>query len=125
MTISQKSGSSKALIKSVSAYLPADRAGVVKSALNFAVNSHDGQKRDSGEPFIEHPIATALRLADMRLDTTTIQAALLHDVMEDCGITFQEIETEFGIDVARLVDGVTKLKRLDMISENSAMLRQA
>lgn len=125
MTISQKSGSSKALLKSVSAYLPADRAGAVENALNYATNSHDGQKRDSGEPFIEHPIATALRLADMRLDTTTIQAALLHDVMEDCGITFQELETEFGTDVARLVDGVTKLKRLDMITENSAMLRQA
>ena len=61
----------------------------------------------------------------MRLDTTTIQAALLHDVMEDCGISFEEIETGFGTDVAKLVDGVTKLKRLDMISENSAMLRQA
>ena len=60
----------------------------------------------------------------MRLDTTTIQAALLHDVMEDCGVSFKEIEAEFGTEVAKLVDGVTKLKRLDMISENSAMVRQ-
>jgi|AP95_1055475.scaffolds.fasta_scaffold03116_4 GTP pyrophosphokinase len=125
MTISQKSSSSDALLKSIGAYLPADRADAVENALKFAIESHRGQLRESGEPFIEHPIATALRLADMRLDTTTIQAALLHDVMEDCGISFEEIETDFGTDVAKLVDGVTKLKRLDMISENSAMLRQA
>ena len=125
MTISQQSGSSQALLKSVSAYLPAGRANAVETALNFAIESHRGQLRDSGEPFIEHPIATALRLADMRLDTTTIQAALLHDVMEDCGISFDQLETDFGVDVARLVDGVTKLKRLDLISDSSAMLRQA
>ena len=124
MTITQKSSSSKALLDSVSAYLPADRASIVEDALNYASNAHQGQVRESGEPFIEHPIATALRLADMRLDTTTIQAALLHDVMEDCGISFQQIESAFGNDVAKLVDGVTKLKRLDMISENSAMLKQ-
>jgi guanosine-3',5'-bis(diphosphate) 3'-pyrophosphohydrolase len=125
MTISQKSNSSKTLLKTVGAYLPADRVGAVETALNFAVESHRGQLRDSGESFIEHPIATALRLADMRLDTTTIQAALLHDVMEDCGITFEQLEADFGNEVARLVDGVTKLKRLDMISDSSAMLRQA
>ncbi|MCH7982659.1 MAG: bifunctional (p)ppGpp synthetase/guanosine-3',5'-bis(diphosphate) 3'-pyrophosphohydrolase [Chloroflexi bacterium] len=125
MTISQKSGSSKALLKTIGAYLSADRADAVENALNFAIDSHHGQLRDSGEPFIEHPIATALWLAEMRLDTTTIQAALLHDVMEDCGVTFKELETDFGTDVAKLVDGVTKLKRLDMISENSAMRRQA
>ena len=124
MTITQKSSSSKALLDSVSAYLPADRASIVEDALNYASNAHQGQLRESGEPFIEHPIATALRLADMRLDTTTIQAALLHDVMEDCGISFQQLESDFGNDVAKLVDGVTKLKRLDMISENSAMLKQ-
>ena len=124
MTITQKSSSSKALLNSVSAYLPADRASIVEDALNYASNAHQGQLRESGEPFIEHPIATALRLADMRLDTTTIQAALLHDVIEDCGISFQQLESDFGNDVAKLVDGVTKLKRLDMISENSAMLKQ-
>ena len=124
MTTTQQSSSSKALLDSVSAYLPADRASIVEDALNYASNAHQGQVRESGEPFIEHPIATALRLADMRLDTTTIQAALLHDVMEDCGISFQQLESDFGNDVAKLVDGVTKLKRLDMISENSAMLKQ-
>ncbi|MCH2531164.1 MAG: bifunctional (p)ppGpp synthetase/guanosine-3',5'-bis(diphosphate) 3'-pyrophosphohydrolase [Dehalococcoidia bacterium] len=124
MTITQKSNSSKALLDSVSAYLPADKASTVADALNYASNAHQGQLRESGEPFIEHPISIALRLADMRLDTTTIQAALLHDVIEDCGISFKQLETDFSNDVAKLVDGVTKLKRLDMISENSAMMKQ-
>jgi len=124
MTITQKSNSSKALLDSVSAYLPADKASTVVDALNYASNAHQGQLRESGEPFIEHPISIALRLADMRLDTTTIQAALLHDVIEDCGISFKQLETDFGNDVAKLVDGVTKLKRLDMISEDGAMVKQ-
>ena len=124
ITHKQKSNSSKALLDAVSAYLPAEKASTIADALNYASNAHQGQLRESGEPFIEHPIATALRLADMRLDTTTIQAALLHDVIEDCGISFKQLETDFSNDVAKLVDGVTKLKRLDMISENSAMMKQ-
>lgn len=124
MTTTQQSESVKALLHSVNKYLPQDRAASVHAALDYAINAHDGQKRVSGEEFVEHPIATALRLADMKLDTTTIEAALLHDVMEDCGISFGELETEFGTEVAKLVDGVTKLKRLDMISENSAMKKQ-
>ena len=96
MTITQQSDSAKALLHSIHKYLPADRASAVEHSLEYAINAHDGQKRDSGEPFVEHPIATALRLADMRLDTTTIQAALLHDVMEDCGISFDELESEFS-----------------------------
>jgi GTP pyrophosphokinase len=124
MTTVQQIGSAKDLMQSVRKYLPADRASAVEDALTYAIDAHDGQQRDSGEPFVVHPIATAIRLADMRLDTTTIQAALLHDVMEDCGISFQELEKGFGTEVAKLVDGVTKLKRLDMISENSAMLKQ-
>ncbi|NQW20016.1 MAG: bifunctional (p)ppGpp synthetase/guanosine-3',5'-bis(diphosphate) 3'-pyrophosphohydrolase [Chloroflexi bacterium] len=105
-------------------YLPADRASLVENALNYAIKAHDGQTRDSGEQFIVHPIATAFRLAEMRLDVTTIQAALLHDVIEDCGISFKALESEFGTEVAKLVDGVTKLKRLDMISEDGAMMKQ-
>ena len=124
MTTTQQSESVKALLHSVNKYLPQDRAASVHAALDYAIKVHDGQKRDSGEEFIEHPIATALRLADMKLDTTTIEAALLHDVMEDCGISFAELESEFGNEVAKLVDGVTKLKRLDMITENSAMMKQ-
>jgi GTP pyrophosphokinase len=124
MTTIQQIGSAKDLMSSVHQYLPADRASAVEESLTYAIDAHDGQQRDSGEPFIVHPIATAMRLAEMRLDMTTIQAALLHDVMEDCGISFKQLEKEFGIDVAKLVDGVTKLKRLDMISETSAMMKQ-
>ena len=124
MTNIQEIGSAKDLMHSVRKYLPAGRASLVEDSLKYAINAHSGQERDSGEPFVVHPIATAIRLADMRLDSTTIQAALLHDVIEDCGISFDELESEFGTDVAKLVDGVTKLKRLDMISENSAMVKQ-
>ena len=108
----------------VNKYLPADRASAVQHSLEYAIKAHDGQVRDSGEPFIVHPIATAVRLADMRLDATTIQAALLHDVIEDCGISFQQLEATFSTEIAKLVDGVTKLKRLDLISETSAMMKQ-
>jgi len=108
----------------VNKYLPADRASAVEHSLEYAIKAHDGQVRDSGEPFIVHPIATAVRLADMRLDATTIQAALLHDVIEDCGISFQQLEAAFSTEIAKLVDGVTKLKRLDLISETSAMMKQ-
>ena len=108
----------------VNKYLPPDRASAVEHSLKYAIKAHDGQVRDSGEPFIVHPIATAVRLADMRLDATTIQAALLHDVIEDCGISFQQLEIAFSTEIAKLVDGVTKLKRLDLISETSAMMKQ-
>ena len=124
MTTIQEIGSATDLMRQIDTYLPDDRVAAVEKSLEYAINAHDGQQRDSGEPFVVHPIATAVRLADMRLDTTTIQAALLHDVIEDCGITFDELESEFSTEVAKLVDGVTKLKRLDMISENSAMLKQ-
>ena len=124
MTTIQEESVSKELLSTAESYLPRDRQTAVEDALNYASNAHSGQTRDSGEPFVVHPIATAQRLAEMHIDATTIQAALLHDVIEDCGISIEEIEGGFGLEVAKLVDGVTKLKRLDQISENSAMLKQ-
>lgn len=124
MTTIQEESVSKELLSTAESYLPRDRQTAVEEALTYAINAHSGQTRDSGEPFVVHPIATAQRLAEMHMDATTIQAALLHDVIEDCGISFEEIESDFGLEVAKLVDGVTKLKRLDQISENSAMLKQ-
>ena len=124
MTTIQEESVSKELLSIAESYLPRDRQTAVEDALNYAINAHSGQTRDSGEPFVVHPIATAQRLAEMHIDATTIQAALLHDVIEDCGISIEEIEGGFGLEVAKLVDGVTKLKRLDQISENSAMLKQ-
>ncbi len=107
------------LIARAKSYLPNERVEFVQSALAFATEAHSGQKRSSGEPFIEHPVATALYLANINLDSTTIAAALLHDVIEDTGISKEMLEKDFGPDVARLVDGVTKLKRLDLLPDES------
>ena len=106
------------LIARARSYLPPERVQFVQSALAFATEAHKEQKRSSGEAYIEHPVATALYLANIHLDSTTLAAALLHDVIEDTGITKAELEKHFGADVARLVDGVTKLKRLDLLTED-------
>ncbi len=105
--------SAEKLITKVGSYLPADKVAMVEQAYQFATESHAGQTRMSGGPYIEHPLETALFLADLRLDVTTIAVALLHDVMEDCGVTYSDIKDAFGDDVARLVDGVSKLNRMD------------
>src|ERR687891_920087 len=81
-------------------------------AYSTAHAAHKNQVRKSGEPFVYHPLATADILADLRMDSTTIAAAILHDVLEDTEITKEELETQFGEELADVVDGVTKLKRL-------------
>ena len=103
----------KELIRCVQDYLPGDKVALVDEACLFAAECHDGQTRASGEPYVEHPIQSALLLANLHLDVTTIAAALLHDVIEDCGVTYDQLQERFGEDVAKLVDGVTKLTRLD------------
>ena len=105
---------SKELIRRVQDYLPDDKVALVDEAYLFAIECHEGQTRASGEPYVEHPIQSALLLANLRLDVTTIAAALLHDVIEDCGVTYDQLQERFGEDVAKLVDGVTKLTRLDI-----------
>ncbi len=107
----------ESLLEKTGEYLPQDRADIVRRALEYAEEAHDGQMRLSGEPFVDHPLETALYLANLRLDPTTLAAALLHDVMEDCGVTFRELEASFGNEVARLVDGVTKLTKEELKSE--------
>jgi GTP pyrophosphokinase len=97
----------------VADYLPNDAKELVEQAYVFAEECHQGQKRKSGEPYIGHPLETALFLADLHLDSHTIIAALLHDVVEDCGITLEQVEARFGPDVTKLVDGVTKLARMN------------
>lgn len=84
----------------------------IKSAYEFAALAHQGQKRDSGEDFIQHPLEVAAIVHELGMDTTSIIAALLHDVVEDTPIEGEEIKKEFGSEVALLVDGVTKLSRL-------------
>jgi GTP pyrophosphokinase len=97
----------------------------IQEALAYATAAHEGQARQSGEPYIDHPIATARYLAEINLDSTTIAAALLHDVIEDTSITKDELEKKFGADVARLVDGVTKLKRLDLLTHDDLSVNES
>jgi guanosine-3',5'-bis(diphosphate) 3'-pyrophosphohydrolase len=101
------------LLKNVRSYNPKGDLRVLEDAYRVAAEAHDGQVRKSGEPFIEHPLAVAEILADLRLDTTTLTAALLHDTVEDTEITLGRIQEAFGEDVARIVDGLTKLDRLE------------
>ena len=100
------------LIEKTKEYLPDEDVAVVEEAYEFASRAHEGQKRESGLPYLEHPLHTAMTLVDLRLDAYTIAAGLLHDVPEDCGITLEEIKAKFGPQVAQLVDGVTKLTKL-------------
>ena len=101
------------LLDRVTEYLPGDAAELIKGAYLFADRSHEGQLRKSGEPYIGHPLEIALFLSELRLDEQTIAASLLHDVVEDCGVSLDELSAEFGPEIAKLVDGVTKLTQLD------------
>ncbi len=87
--------------------------GIIHKALSFAENAHKGQKRSSGEPYTVHPLEVALILIDLGLDINTIIAGLLHDTAEDADIPLSEIERQFGSEVARLVDGITKLGKFE------------
>lgn len=89
----------------------ADLALII-DAYHFAEAAHEGQKRNSGEKFFIHPVNVAMILAELNMDTDTIVAGLLHDVIEDTNITYEEIADKFGIEIANLVEGVTKLKKL-------------
>ena len=102
------------LIEKIKNYHPsADDLKMIDKAYNFAKKSHGDQKRKSGEPYIIHPLHTALILADLELDKESIMAGLLHDVMEDTAATREIMIREFGEEVTDLVDGVTKLTKLD------------
>lgn len=100
------------LIASIRKYHPSADISLVEKAYRVAYDSHDGQMRKSGEPYIIHPLSVAIILAELELDKETIAAGLLHDVLEDTIMTEQEMEAEFGKEVVLLVDGVTKLKHL-------------
>eukprot|EP01034_Spumella_vulgaris_P035766 gene35766-44102_t len=94
-------------------YLSASDAEMVRKAYKFADESHLGQMRKSGEPYITHPIAVAALCTEWKLDVQALSAALLHDAMEDCGVTKAELIERFGAPVAELVDGLTKLEKLE------------
>ena len=117
-----------ALLEKAKTYLPADRLGIIDRAYRYAAEAHEGQVRRSGEPFIEHPLQTALYLAELRLDANALAAGLLHDVVEDCDVCLEEIEDEFGKEIAGLVDGVTKLTQAEVDFEegkNGFVLRDS
>ena len=100
------------LIASIRKYHPSTDISLVEKAYRVAYDSHAGQMRKSGEPYIIHPLSVAIILAELELDKETIAAGLLHDVLEDTIMTEQEMEAEFGKEVVLLVDGVTKLQHL-------------
>jgi len=93
-------------------YLPPEKVALIEKAYNFAAEAHKGQVRKSGEPFLEHPLQTTLILAELQLDTSSLTAALLHDIPEDCGVPIANIEAKFGSEISKLVDGTTKLGKV-------------
>ena len=94
----------QSLIDRVRKYHPSDDISLIEKAYEIARTAHEGQLRKSGEPYIIHPLYVAIILAGLELDKETLAAALLHDVVEDTDITYEEIEKEFGVEVAQLVD---------------------
>ncbi|MDP3768975.1 MAG: HD domain-containing protein, partial [Dehalococcoidia bacterium] len=107
----QKNGLSQ-LLEKAGSYLPEKRLGLIEEAYRFAETCHAGQKRKSGDPYIVHPLDAAMTVADLQLDPVAIAAALLHDVQEDCGVPNEELKRRFGDDVAKLVEGASKLERI-------------
>ncbi len=100
------------LASKIKEYLPLDQCQSIYEAFLFAENAHIDQKRHTGQPYIGHPVAVAIILAEYHLDFETIQAALLHDVLEDTSISKEELASFFGEKVSNLVDGVSKLKQI-------------
>jgi guanosine-3',5'-bis(diphosphate) 3'-pyrophosphohydrolase len=100
------------LLTKVAEYLPPDRVCVVEDAYRFAEEAHGSQRRLSGEPYIQHPLQAAYTVAVLGLDAAAVAAALMHDTMEDCGVTPDVMQARFGPEVTRLVEGTTKLSKM-------------
>ncbi len=100
------------LIEEIPKYQPGADLDLLARAYRFSEASHRGQQRASGEPYLSHPLEVAHLLVDFKMDVTTVTAGLLHDVLEDTGATKEDLEREFGAEIAELVDGVTKLGKL-------------
>ncbi|HXX43975.1 MAG TPA: bifunctional (p)ppGpp synthetase/guanosine-3',5'-bis(diphosphate) 3'-pyrophosphohydrolase [Candidatus Acidoferrales bacterium] len=104
------------LIDKVRRNRPGDDFELLRRAYEFAAEQHKSQTRLSGEPYLSHPVEVAHVLADMKLDVTSLCAALLHDVVEDTRIPIEKISEQFGSDVGRIVEGVTKISKLDLLA---------
>ena len=114
-----RSHSAAGLIRRIRSYDPAADVGLVERAFEVALQAHGEQKRDNGEPYISHPLAVAGILAGLRMDVASICTGLLHDTIEDTGLKLPQLEAQFGQTMAGLVDGVTKLTRLELQSDRT------
>jgi GTP pyrophosphokinase len=108
------------LLKIVRANRPSDDLDIIRHAYEFSLEHHTGQQRASGEPYLVHLLEVAILLAEMKLDTTAIAAGLLHDSVEDTTVTTEEIKAQFGEQVAHIVEGVTKISKIDFASREEA-----
>ena len=107
------------LIERVRRYNPKTNEALLNRAYVYAMKAHGEQRRASGDPYFSHPIEVAAILTDLKLDDATIAAALLHDTIEDTATTRAEIDSLFGPDIGTLVDGLTKLKKLDLVTKEA------
>jgi guanosine-3',5'-bis(diphosphate) 3'-pyrophosphohydrolase len=105
------------ILGKIEKYRPGDDLELVRRAYAFSSREHSGQLRLSGEPFLNHPLAVADILAEMKLDSVCVSVGLLHDVVEDTVVSIEEIEREFGKDIAHIVDGVTKISQIPFYSK--------
>src|SRR4249920_2002095 len=101
------------LMKRMQESRPQDDLSIVKKAYDYSLKHHDGQTRASGEPYLVHPLEVALVLAEMKMDPVAVAAGLLHDSVEDTSVTIVDIRKEFGEQVAHIVEGATKISKID------------
>src|SRR5919197_16247 len=104
------------LLKKIRANRPNDDLEIIRKAYDYSLKSHEGQTRASGEPYLVHPLEVANVLAEMKLDASAIVAGLLHDAVEDTRVTIEDVTREFGAQVAHIVEGVTKIGKIDFAS---------
>src|ERR1700733_13160764 len=113
------------LLATVSANRPSEDLAPIRKAWEFCVHYHEGQLRASGEPYIIHPLEVAEGLAEVKLDATAIAAGLLHDAVEDTPVTSEEIATAFGEQVAHIVEGVTKIDKIQFANREDRQAANA
>src|ERR1700690_1194423 len=108
------------LMKRIQDNRPQDDLSIVKKAYDYSLKHHEGQQRASGEPYLVHPLEVALVLAEMKMDAVAVAAGLLHDSVEDTSVTIVDIRKEFGEQVAHIVEGVTKISKIDFATREEA-----
>src|SRR5690349_22523846 len=104
------------LLKQVKGYRPNDDLEIIRKAYDYSLHHHEGQLRATGEPYLVHPLEVACVLAEMKMDPVAIAAGLLHDSVEDTSVTIVDIRKDFGEQVAHIVEGVTKISKIDFVT---------